>query len=66
MPVKIKPSQKIYNRDSKGKMLDSYTWTHYTPSGTSTEELKKLYKDDKFRKKKNIIKKELLKRNEII
>lgn len=66
MPAKIKPSSKEYKRDARGKMLNSYTWKHFTPAGTSTEELKKFYKEDKFKRKKNIIKRELLKRNEII
>jgi len=66
MPAKIKPSNKEYNRDARGKMLKTFTWKHYTPAGTTTEELKKLFVDTKYRKKKNSIKKELLKRNEII
>ena len=36
---------------------------HYTPSNTSTEELKKMYENPSYRKKKNIIKRELEKRN---
>ena len=66
MPAKIKPSNKEYNRDARGKMLKTFTWKHFTPAGISTEELKKFYKEDKFKRKKNIIKRELLKRNETI
>jgi len=66
MPAKIKPSNKVYNRDARGKMLKTFVWKHYTPASTSTEELKKIYTEDKFRRKKNIIKRELLKRNETI
>lgn len=66
MPVKIKPSVKEYIRDGNNKMTSKYVWKHYTPSNTSTEELKKLYESPAYRKKKNIIKRELIKRNEII
>ena len=45
MPVKIKPSTKDYLRDSRGKMTNKWVWKHYTVSNTSTEELKKLYKN---------------------
>jgi hypothetical protein len=66
MSVKIKPSVKEYLRDGNNKMTNKYVWKHYTPSNTSTEELKKLYTSPAYRKKKNIIKRELIKRNEII
>ena len=60
MPVKIKPSTKDYIRDSRGKMTNKWVWKHYTVSGTSTEELQKLYKT--LPRKRNIIRRELLKR----
>jgi hypothetical protein len=66
MPAKLKPSTKEYERDSRGRMTNKYKWKHYTPSGTSTEELKKMYTTNTFRKKKNLIIRELLKRNEAI
>lgn len=66
MPAKLKPSTKEYERDSRGRMTNKYIWKHYTPSGTSTEELKKMYTTNTFRKKKNLIIRELLKRNEAI
>lgn len=66
MGVKLKPSVKEYLKDSRGKRINQFVWKHFTPSGTSTEELKKMYTANTFRKKKNIIKRELLKRNETI
>jgi hypothetical protein len=63
MPAKLKPSTKQYDRDKRGKMLSTFTWIHYTPSNTSTEELKKMYESPSYRKKKNIIKRDLQKRN---
>jgi len=64
MPAKIKPSSKEYTRDSKGRRTNKFIWKHYTPSGTSTKELKDMYENSTFKRKKNIIKKELIKRNE--
>ena len=66
MPSKLKPSTKEYQRDSRGRMTQKWKWIHYTPSNTSTKELKKMYESLSFRRKKNIIKRELIKRNEII
>ena len=43
MPAKLKPSSKEYVRDARGKMTNKFTWKHYTPHNTSTEELKKMY-----------------------
>ena len=62
MPAKLKPSTKEYARDIKGRMTNKFTWKHYTPSNTSTEELKKMCESDAYSKKKNIIKRELAKR----
>jgi hypothetical protein len=60
---KIKPSTKEYMRDSKGKIINSkWYYKHHTVSNTSTEELKKLYESPSYSRKKNIIKKELVKR----
>ena len=44
-------------------MLNTFTLKHYTPSNTSTDELKKMYESDSYKRKKNIIKRELEKRN---
>ena len=66
MPPKLKPSTKQYERDSRGRMTQKWKWVHYTPSNTSTEELKKMYESRSYSRKKNLIKNELIKRNEII
>jgi hypothetical protein len=66
MPPKLKPSTKQYERDSRGRMTQKWKWVHYTPSNTSTEELKKMYESPSYSRKKNLIKNELIKRNEII
>jgi hypothetical protein len=63
MPVKIKPSVKSYKKDKKGKMTSKWVMVHYTVSNTSTEELKKLYENPSYKRKKEAIKKELTKRN---
>tara|TARA_R100000697_G_scaffold22503_2_gene30125 strand:- start:332 stop:532 length:201 start_codon:yes stop_codon:yes gene_type:complete len=63
MPAKLKPSTKEYARDARGRMTNKYTWKHYTPHNTPTEELQKMYESDSFKRKKNIIKRELIKRN---
>jgi hypothetical protein len=65
MPPKIKPSTKEYKRDKNGRMTNQWTWKHFTVSGTSTEELKKLYDSPSMSRKKNIILRELEKRNAI-
>ena len=62
MPVKLKPSTKDYIRDSRGKMTNKWVLKHYTTTNTSTEELKKLYSNDSYKRKKEVIKKELVKR----
>lgn len=62
---KLKESSKEYQRDSKGKMTRKWAWKHYTVHNTSTEELLKAYENSNMRKKKNIIRKELEKRNAI-
>jgi hypothetical protein len=66
MGVKLKPSTKEYVRDSKGKIIpNKWVLKHHTPSGTSTEELKKLYESPSQSKNKNKIKRELIKRGVI-
>ena len=59
---KLKPSTKEYVRDARGKMTSKWAWKHYTVSNTSTEELKKLYKNDSYKRKKEVIKRELIRR----
>ena len=66
MPPKLKPSTKQYERDSRGRMTQKWKWVHYTPSNTSTEELKKMYESPSYSRKKNLIKNELIQRNETI
>ena len=63
MPVKIKPSTKDYLRDSKGKMTNKWVWKQYTTTNTSTEELIKLYESPSYKRKKQVIRRELEKRN---
>ena len=60
MPSKIKPSTKEYKRDRNGLMTNQWTWKHFTVSGTPTKELISLY--EKLPRKRNVIKRELLKR----
>ena len=44
-------------------MTNKFTWKHYTPHNTPTQELKKMYESDSYTRKKNIIKRELIRRN---
>ena len=62
MPAKKKPSSKQYIKDERGRQTNKFKLVHYTPSNTSTEELKKLYKSDSYKRKKELIRKELVKR----
>ena len=62
MPVKLKPSTKEYIKDKNGRQTNNWFWRHYTLSGTSTEELIKLYGTPSYKKKKNQIQRELKKR----
>jgi len=62
---KIKESTKEYKRDSQGKMLKQWSWKHYTVHSTSTKELKELYNNSSYKRKKEIIRLELVKRNAI-
>ena len=61
MPSKIKESTKVYKRDRNNRMTNQYTWRHFTVSGTPTHELISSYKN--LPRKRNIIRRELLKRN---
>ena len=63
MPPKIKPSTKEYVRDARGRMTNKWSWKHYTPSSLPTEELLKYYESPSYKRKKEIIRKELIKRN---
>jgi hypothetical protein len=62
MPAKLKPSTKEYVKDKNGKMTNKWVWKHYTLSSTSTEELTKIYGTPSYKKKKQMIKRELQKR----
>lgn len=61
MPPKLKPSTKEYIKVNN-KMTNKFFMKHYTPSNTTTEELIKYYESPSFRKKKELIKKELIRR----
>lgn len=61
MPPKIKPSTKEYIKVNN-KMTNKFRIIHYTPSNTKTEELIKLYDSPSYKRKKEIIRKELVKR----
>ena len=65
MPPKLKPSVKEYVRDANNKMTKKWFWKHITPYNTNTEELLKMYEGEAYKRKKNIIKRELIKRNAI-
>jgi hypothetical protein len=43
-------------------MTSRFAWKHYTPSATPTNELEKMLESPSYRKKKNIILRELAKR----
>ena len=64
MSIKLKPSTKEYKRDSRGKILDKkFFWKHHTPSSFKTQELKEMYTNSSYRRKKHLILKELERRN---
>jgi len=60
MPPKIKPSTKEYIKVNN-KMTNKFRIIHYTPSNLKTEELIKLYDSPSYKRKKELIKKELVK-----
>ena len=64
MSIKLKPSTKEYKRDSRGKILSDkkYTWRHYNPCTFKTEELKSMYTNSAYSRKKHLILNELKKR----
>lgn len=67
MSIKLKPSTKEYKRDSKGKIIGKkFSWKHHTPSSFKTEELKEMYTNSTYKRKKHLILNELVKRNEEI
>ena len=61
MPPKIKPSTKEYIKVNN-KMTSKFRIIHYTPSNLKTEELIKLYESPSYKRKKELIRKELVKR----
>ena len=63
MAPKLKPSSKEYKRDRNGRMTNQWEWKHYTVASTSTSDLLKYYESPSMRRKKNVIKLELEKRN---
>jgi len=61
MPAKLKPSTKEYIKVNN-KMTNKFFIKHYTVSSTSTDELIKLYNSPSYKRKKELIRKELVKR----
>ena len=61
MPAKLKPSTKEYIKVNN-KMTNRFRIKHYTVSSTSTDELIKLYDSPSYKRKKELIRKELVKR----
>jgi benzoyl-CoA reductase/2-hydroxyglutaryl-CoA dehydratase subunit BcrC/BadD/HgdB len=64
MSQKLKPSTKEYIKVNN-KMTNKFMMKHYTPSSTSTEELLKMYESSSYKKKKEMIRKELVKRGKL-
>ena len=64
MSQKLKPSTKEYIKVNN-KMTNKFMMKHYTPSSTSTKELLKMYESSSYKKKKDMIRKELVKRGKI-
>ena len=63
MSIKLKPSTKEYKRDARGKIIcKQYTWRHYPPCSLKTQELKAMYSNSIYSRKKHLIVKELVKR----
>ena len=65
MGAKIKPSIKDYKRDARGKMTKQWTWKHYNVESISTKELKEFYSSPSYKRKKEAIRLELVKRNAV-
>jgi len=67
MSVKLKPSTKEYKRDAKGKIIGKqYTWKHHPPCSFKTEDLKTMYSNSTYSRKKHLIVIELKRRNIVI
>ena len=65
MGAKVKPSIKEYKRDARGKMTKQWTWKHYNVESISTKELKEFYSSPSYKRKKEAIRLELVKRNAV-
>ena len=65
MGAKIKPSVKEYKRDANNKMTKQWKWRHFNVEGISTKELKEFYTSNSYKRKKEVIRLELVKRNAI-
>jgi len=65
MGAKIKPSVKEYKRDARGKMTKQWKWRHYNVESISTKELKEFYTSPSYKRKKEAIRLELVKRSAI-
>ena len=65
MGAKVKPSVKEYKRDARGKMTKQWKWKHFNVEGISTKELKEFYTSNNYKRKKEVIRLELVKRNAI-
>jgi hypothetical protein len=64
MSIKLKPSTKEYKRDSRGKIVGKkFFWRHHNPSSFKTEELKTMYSNSTYTRKKHLILNELKRRN---
>ena len=61
---KLKKSSKQYIKVNN-KLPNKFQIKHYTPSGTSTEELLKMYESPSYKRKKEMIRKELVKRGKL-
>ena len=60
MASKLKPSSKEYIRDKNNKMTNRWFIKHFTDSGASNEDLFKAFSSTP--RKRNVIKKELIRR----
>jgi hypothetical protein len=66
MSIKLKPSTKEYKRDARGKIVGKkFSWRHYPPASFKTEELKEMYTNSSYKRKKHLIQIELVKRGNI-
>ncbi len=65
MGAKIKPPMHHYERDARGKRTNKWVWKHFNVEGISTKELKEFYTSSNYKRKKEVIRLELVKRNVI-